>query len=1159
MVARYLSLILLVFSELTHVHAQTLVINEVLSKNDNSIKSVDGERYDWIELYNPSTDTIQLTGYSLSDKASEPQKWSFTEGAIAPKSHLTLFASDNSNTTVSLITQQQEDISTIGWDYADTNDETSPGTSEVTYTLFEGTAFGQLNGKPAVAAKIYYGTPGGLGYSYAGVHVKFNDWETSIDRSMYDRVRVRLYLEKDKKANLRFDQEGIEEWQNHSFPIVGTGDTTWYDLPISPTPGLLDLSVITGLSIIPQNNDYNQSFEFVMLNILFETDVVDRFSTNFKISSSGESLYLSNPQGVTIDEVPVPALIADFSYGRKEDGNNEWVIFNKPTPDGPNSGGQISKGVCDATIAFNLSSGFYVGNQPVALAGSNTIRYTVDGSNPDENSTLYTEAIQVNKSTVIKAACFEGGKTPKTIYTNTYFIDYDTQLPVWSISTHPNNFFSEDSGVYVLGPEGNWEEESPHFGANFWQDWERPVHVEFFEEDGNKTLDFDCGIKVFGNYSRAAPKKSLALHFRGEYDMSKLEYPIFPEYPGLSSFDDLLLRGSGGDEAYLHFRDGFHSELAKGLDFERQKYRPSVLFINGEYWGIHNIREKSNADSFKENYNIAKEDIDIITGYFAELQGPTANSIYDFYSKLENDALTYDQIKEIIDVNSFIDYFAYEVYIANYDWGSNNSKYWRQSSTSGRWRWFMYDTDFSTSLYGHFGTQPAFNSIGKALEPLEFGWPSSEQSTLLPRKLFAIPEFKTTFVNRYCDLMNTLFIPENVFEILQESVLDKIAEEVPVNRTRWNLGLPDWFIYLEEYKDFWETRAPHARKNMQSQLGLSDSVLLTLEIQPKDAGYIKLNTITIDDENWSGIYFKGIPVTLEAVPKPGFTFSGWKSSTLPLDDDQNVLIAAIDVTADNIFTATFSGEAVEQLITLSEINYHSPPNQNTGDWLELHNYGEVAIDISGWVIKDEKLYNRYVVPENTVIAANNYVVFADNTAQFASIHSHETALGPLGFNLSNGGETIYIYDNRGQLKQSLQYDDQAPWNTYADGEGGTLDLKQSGDDISIPENWASVCFGGSPFSKFDMSCPSVKSTDNDLAADYDYAISPNPSSSFITINESVLTEALQLTVISSDGRKIQEFTPHQTIDVSALNNGLYILLVELSNHETKSYKFIKSY
>ncbi len=1158
MITRSYSLLLITLLTFVCVHGQTLVINEVLTKNEKSFKSVNGEYDDWIELFNPTSDTIPLKGYSLSDDASEPQKWTFTEGVIAPQSHLTLLASGVSKTSISSVTQQQEDISSIGWTYGDINEETNPGTSNVTYTLFDGTAFGLLNGKPAVAAKIYYGVPGDLGYSYAGVYVKFKDWDAIVDRSVYDKVRVRLYLEKDKKANLRFDQEGTEEWENHKFPIVGTGDTIWYDLPISSNTGRLDLSVLKGISIIPQDNDFDQSFEFVMLNVLFETDVMDRYSTNFKLSSSGESLYLSNSAGEKIDQVQIPVLITDYSYGRKEDGNSEWVVFNKPTPDASNANGTISKGICDATIGFNLTSGFYNGTQSITLMGSNTIRYTLDGSIPTENSALYTEAIQLNKSTVIKAACFDSGKTPQSIYTNTYFIDYNTSLPVWSISTHPNNFFSEDSGIYVLGPEENWEDESPYFGANFWQDWERPVHVEFFEEDGNKTLDFNCGIKVFGNYSRASPKKSLALHFRGEYDMSKLEYPIFPDYPGLSSFDDLLLRGSGGDEAYLHFRDGFHAELAKDLDFEKQKYRPSVLFINGEYWGIHNIREKSNADSFEENYNIDKEDIDIITGYFSELQGPTASSINDFYSKLENDELTYSQIKEIIDINSFIDYFAYEVYIANYDWGSNNSKYWRQSSSNGKWRWFMYDTDFSTSIYGHFGTQPEYNSIEKALEFSEFGWPSSEQSTLLPRKLFQMPEFKTAFVTRYCDLINTLFIPENVFKRMQESVLDKIAEEVPVNRSRWSLNQSAWFTYLDQYKDFWNRRAPYARKNMQTQLNLSDSISITLEITPKDAGYIRLNTIEIDDEKWSGIYFKGIPVTLEAFPNPGFTFTGWESTAYALANTQNALQASINLTSDNRFTAKFSGEAVEQLITLSEINYHSPVSHNTGDWLELHNYGNAPIDISGWVIKDEKLYNGYVVPQNTIIDTNDFIVFAENVTQFSSIHTFETPLGPLNFNLSNSGETIYIYNQRGQLQQSLRYDDKAPWNTYADGEGGTLDLKIAGEDITNPENWVSVCFGGSPFHKFDMSCPNIKSIKDELTNEFDYAISPNPSSTIITIDKSVISTAVQLSIFSSDGRKVKEFAPSSTLNVSVLENGLYILLVEHQNHEMKSYKFIKS-
>ena len=179
-------------------------------------------------------------------------------------------------------------------------------------------------------------------------------------------------------------------------------------------------------------------------------------------------------------------------------------------------------------------------------------------------------------------------------------------------------FFDLDSGIYVFGREGSYTNVSPYFDANFWEDWERPIHVEFFEENKQLAFELDCGVKIFGNYSRANNKKSLSLHFRDQYGTSKLEYPIFPDYPGIEVYDDLLLRNSGGDADFLHFRDGFHHVLAKDLDFEKMKYRPAVLFINGKYWGIHNIREKSNEDYFKENYNIDKKDIDIITAYFGE-------------------------------------------------------------------------------------------------------------------------------------------------------------------------------------------------------------------------------------------------------------------------------------------------------------------------------------------------------------------------------------------------------------------------------------------------------------------------------------------------------------------------------------------------------------
>lgn len=1122
------------------LYAQNLLINEVVTQN-HTISDLSGNKPDWIEIYNPSNQVVDLKGYSLSDEVGNPKKWTFKNSTILPDSFIVVFASDVSHDSLTGgLRQSIEDITNIGWAYGDKTDAT-PGTSEVTYTLFQNTIFGLINGKKAVAGKIYLGPAGALGYSYAGVHVKFKDWEAEVNRSAYDLLRVRMYLEKGKKANLQFSQTGLEDWQNYSPQVVGTGDTSWYEIPLKGNLGRLDLSKLKGLSLIAPGDAYGQSFDFVILNIQFSVQAVERFHANFKLSSSGENVFLSSPQGTVIDIAKVPSLLPDISFGRKTDGNEEWVIFEKPSPNKSNGGNTIN-GICNKVLIFDKKPGFYTGSQSISVVGANTIRYTLDGSKPTTNSPLYTGAITTDTTVVINAGCFENDFVPKTIYSNTYLIDYQTKLPVWSISTNPSNFFDLDSGIYVFGREGSYTNVSPYFDANFWEDWERPIHVEFFEENKQLAFELDCGVKIFGNYSRANNKKSLSLHFRDQYGTSKLEYPIFPDYPGIEVYDDLLLRNSGGDADFLHFRDGFHHVLAKDLDFEKMKYRPAVLFINGKYWGIHNIREKSNEDYFKENYNIDKKDIDIITAYFGEQEGPTCDKFIDFHTRLKNGAVNYAEITKTIDIQSFIDYHLFEIYIANFDWPANNVKYWRQSSVNGKWRWFLYDTDFSTGIYGHVGAGYTYNHFKQAttFQP-DVPWPNNENSTLLLRECLKNQAFKQQLVNRYCDLINTLFVPDTVFKKLQSAVLDKMQEEVAPNRIRWNLDVASWNDQLVDYKDFWQKRAPYARTHIKDQIELDNEVALTLNIQPAGAGYIKLNTIEIDDPNWSGIYFKGIPVNLEAVANPGFVFSDWNSSALPLANTSSPKISNFDLLSPNTFTANFTGSKVAQFVTISEINYHSSPTLNTNDWIELHNYGTQPVDLSNWYLKDLKIYNKYVFPEGTILNPDARLVVVESKDTFMLVYPDMKPFGSMNFGLNNSGETIYLYDDRNKLVQRITFDDVAPWATYPDGRGGTLDLEASTSDVNNPASWKSICLGGSPMEKFDATCPIKPVGILDQTIESQVKLYPNPAEDWVKI-EMGNQKIVQVKVSDLRGVELLQ-SESDKLYVGNLSKGMYLIKI----------------
>ena len=173
-----------------------------------------------------------------------------------------------------------------------------------------------------------------------------------------------------------------------------------------------------------------------------------------------------------------------------------------------------------------------------------------------------------------------------------------------SLVTDPAGFFSDETGIYVEGTNGI----PGRCGAdpvNWNQDWERPVHFSFFEPDGaggfDLALDQGAGVEIFGGCSRIYPQKSLTLRARGRYGASDCAYRFFPELD-IESFDDLILRSSAQDWWRTMFRDGMIQTLTRHMDIDGQAYRPTVVFLNGEYWGIHNLREKLNEDYLAGHY-----------------------------------------------------------------------------------------------------------------------------------------------------------------------------------------------------------------------------------------------------------------------------------------------------------------------------------------------------------------------------------------------------------------------------------------------------------------------------------------------------------------------------------------------------------------------------
>jgi len=474
--------------------------------------------------------------------------------------------------------------------------------------------------------------------------------------------------------------------------------------------------------------------------------------TNFKLSASGESIGLFNADLTLIDTLTFGEQQTDISEGRFPNGTNNRYKFSPSTPASAN----LESGIFNllGKPILSKSAGFYPSAITVSISHSLpavTIRYTTDGTIPVQSSKVYTSPIQIDSTTVLRTRAFMSGYVPSETVTTTYFLNEQTDLPVISLITDPANFFSDTSGIYVIGTNGipGYCVSSPR---NWNQPWERPVHIEFFEKDKKLAFEENAGVQIYGGCSRLYPMKSLSFYFRGEYGADKLQYRLFDDIP-VNEFNNFILRSSGQDWWRTMFRDAMVQTLIEqGMSLDYQNYRPSILFINGAYWGIHNLREKLNEHYVYYHHGVDKDNIDLVEiskNVTANNGDVTAYNDMITFLSTKNMALpaNYNYIKSIADIDNYIDYQIAEIYSANGDWPGSNSKLWRERTATGKWRWMIYDLDFTFggNAQGQYNT----NTLAQATATNGPDWPNPSWSTLMLRKLLENSEFKNEFIQRF--------------------------------------------------------------------------------------------------------------------------------------------------------------------------------------------------------------------------------------------------------------------------------------------------------------------------------------------------------------------------------------------------------------------------
>ena len=521
----------------------------------------------------------------------------------------------------------------------------------------------------------------------------------------------------------------------------------------------------------------------------------------FNLSSAGEQLYLSHGGYVT-DYVFLPELAADEAYGRSGD-SMEFSLLASATPGYGNSAAAEK---CDAPIALT-AQGCYDGVEylEVELSGEGDIYYTTNSYAPGDSASLYIGPIRIRETTVIRAECRQSGKQNSEILNLCYIINENDSLPVVSIVTDPANLWDPGSGIYVLGP--NASDEHPYFGANFWNDWERPACISLFETDGGG-FSADCGIKIFGGFTRAMAKKSLSVSFRDIYGCSELAYPLFGE-DSFDTYEAFVLRSSGQDSIGARLKDVLVTSIfSEYTDVPVQDYKAVVVYLNGEYWGIHYIREKMNSNYLAAHFNVPDDTLSIVKG------GGWASPEYIEFAKYTashdmTDPEQYEYVSSRMDVDNYIDFLIAEMWIANLD--SGNVKYFL--SPEGKWTWVLYDTDMSLREYKS-------NPFISYFIPTQIGAEDTTAKTFAA-KMVKNDEFKDKFLSRLAWQINTIWTEENVNARLDE-LCELIGDDIPKECERWNDTVAAWEERIEIIRTFAANRTEYMLQYCQSYFDLSD-------------------------------------------------------------------------------------------------------------------------------------------------------------------------------------------------------------------------------------------------------------------------------------------------------------------------------------------------
>jgi hypothetical protein len=611
------------------------------------------------------------------------------------------------------------------------------------------------------------------------------------------------------------------------------------------------------------------------------------YHTNFKLTqtkSNNEFITFSDPSGIIIDQKEITQRTQiGHSIGRTTNGASTWDIFTNPTP---NSNNNTSTAYTDyaSKPQESVAAGFYTSPVTVTLATtepSSVIRYTLDGSQPSATSTLYSGPITISTTKVLKAITISSDPSilPSFIIYNTYFINVSHSVVVVSISGEQVDDLANGNGSLV--PVGTLE------------------YFDTLQQRKAKTMG---EFNKHGQDSWANSQRSIDFVARDEMGYNSAIKEKLMSYSDRDSYQRFILRAAGDDNypadhspsnaGSAHVRDAFVESTAKlgGMDLDVRMSEKAVVYLNGQYWGVYDIRERPDDHDYCDYYyGQDKYHLYYLLywgGRWAEYGGQPAMDDWDnFYNYIMTlnmaNPVNYQYVTERLDEKSLVDYILVNMFTVCSDWLNWNTGWWRGTDTTGghqKWGYILWDNDAVYGFYINYTGIPNTNPDAAPCDPEGLGSSSDPEGMIqLLLKLRENPDFNQYYITRQLDLWNTVFSCDNLITKL-DSTVAIIDPEMNQHAIRWGGTYSEWQTNVQTLRNYINQRCIDLTSGFMNCYSLTGPYDLTVNADPANGGNTMLNSLLISQYPWTGTYFGGIENKLKILPSTGYEFSNWSSN-----------------------------------------------------------------------------------------------------------------------------------------------------------------------------------------------------------------------------------------------------------------------------------------